>query len=159
SSTSAAWGPATPVAALNDATTADGTPHLSPDGKTLYFTRATAAGLPDIYVTTRTALDGVWSPPQVALSLPNSTEAGGSVDQSGTHVVFSSNMTGPFQVYESLRPDTTQPWGQPQLILTFPGSDTLNTNNPHLSPDGLTLWLYADPLPTDNKNDLFVTRR
>src|SRR5262249_51670648 len=31
SSTSAAWGPATPVAALNDATTADGTPHLSPD--------------------------------------------------------------------------------------------------------------------------------
>ena len=93
------FGPASPIAELNDSTANDGQPNLRRDGLEIFFfsTRAGTLGMADLYSATRESASDPWSAP-VNLG-PNVNSADGaetrpSLSWDGTTLYFGSTRPG-----------------------------------------------------------------
>jgi hypothetical protein len=161
------WSNVTEVPGLSILNITDATPHVLPDGLTLYFSsnrQTGATGALDIYVLHRSDRNSAWSlPPTLVSSLSNATfsETGASTDETQTHLIFAANNAGYYRLFESTRPDTNTTWGPPGAVF-LPDANAYDDMNPFLSPDGLTLWFQSNrPPPGGGASgmEIYVMRR
>lgn len=148
------WSPPEPVSEINmlySTTNAD----IAPDGLTLYF-NSYVSGSYDTFVSTRASREDPWGTPSPVPELNTSEdELSGSVDATHTRLVLqhrdSSSM--PYDIYESVRPSASDPWGMPQLIPEV--SSSYVDASPFLTTNGLELYFES----WGTLRGIFVARR
>jgi Tol biopolymer transport system component len=138
-----------------------GGPHLSADGSTLYFSMQLSGSSEDLYVATRSVPGGAFAAP-VPLTEVNSSSADGSpfVTVDGTSIYFFSQRGGPAptarDLFVATRSTTAEAFGTP-TVLAGVNSSQLD-QAPHLTSDGLELWLGSHRGNTGFE-DVYVARR
>lgn len=138
-----------------------GGPHLSPDALTLYFAMQLAGSSEDIYVATRGSRTGDFGA-AAPLAEVNSSAADGSpfVTADDRSLYFFSQRGGPTpaarDLYVATRSTPAADFGTPTLLAAINSSQL--DQAPHLSADGLELWLGSHRGNTGFE-DLYVARR
>jgi WD40-like Beta Propeller Repeat len=146
----------------------EGGPSLSADGLELYFVsdRPGALGGPgdqDIYVSTRTSVNGPWRaatrvPPPVSSPFFDLTP---SISLDGLALYFASNRPGPFSppwpdLWVSHRASVSHPWGE--VVNLGSGINTsLFEGSINVSPDERTVFFAA--VTPDFVFDIFMSTR
>lgn len=113
--------------------------HISDDGLRLWYSVYTdGTTLSDIYHTTRASVTQPF-PVGSALSVLNSTDqdAGARLTSDELRIVFASDSSGDFRIYEATRPDTSSAFSAPSLLTEFSTFYTFLD----ISADGLTIFL------------------
>ena len=99
----AAWNPPVALAAL-DTGGSDLSPILSQDKLQIYWDSDGGSGSDDLYMATRSSTSGTFGAPVNLTELNSSSvEADPWVSADGHHIVFVSNRSGVFQIYEASR--------------------------------------------------------
>jgi Tol biopolymer transport system component/tetratricopeptide (TPR) repeat protein len=141
----------------------NGTPCISADGLSLYFSQPSGYGSYDLWVTTRSTVDENWSAPVNLGATVNSAseEWHPTISTDGLELYFTSNRPGghgSFDIWVSTRATTSDPWGTPVNL-----GPTLNTSASDewtgISPDGLLLFFDSDRPGGLGRWDLYVARR
>jgi hypothetical protein len=138
------------------------TPHITHDGLALYFnsTRSGGPGGADIFVTKRTNANATsWLPPTRIPELATMfNDYGASTDLDQRHMIFNSDRDGTgYELYEVTRPSGAGLWSANATHLTSLGSQG-DEINPHLSPDGLTVY-FSSTRSSGTGADLYVATR
>jgi hypothetical protein len=138
-----------------------GGPHLSPDALTLYFSLQLGGSSEDIYVATRSSTAGDFGG-AVRIDEVSSPAADGSpfVTADDASLYFFSQRGGSQptarDLYVSTRSTPGGAFGPPSVV---PGINSTQLDQaPHLSTDGLELWLGSHRGNTGFE-DLYVARR
>lgn len=131
----------------------EGTPGISADGLTLYFT-SSRDGSFDIWMTTRTSRHAPWSVPHAVPELNSPAEDFDPTPSADDlSIVFTSARDGTADLFLATRASRDAPWGPPaKLSVSGPAHDA----GPMLSSDGLTLYFDSS---RDGTNDLFEAHR
>lgn len=141
------WSPPVSVSELNTATNEE-SPGISPDGLTLWFSRAAGAN-PDLYVTTRAARGQPWNPPVLVSELNTSDlELSPEPARSGLRIAFYRET--PRVMYEATRASPTSPWNPAVRISEL--SDPVDGHKSPFFVTELELWFAWNP---DNAYDLY----
>jgi Tol biopolymer transport system component len=138
----AAWGMPVLVPELSSPTSEAG-PVMTPDRTTIVFTSFRKANVsPDIYVSTRTNVNGPWSTPLELVELNTAGHDGSAVISADRlRICFDSTRGGNSDLYCSTKPNPSAPFPTPQ---TIPGITTSDVEeDPWLSPDGTHLYFYS----------------
>lgn len=122
----------------------EGDPSLSDDALQIYFTRVFPSSSGDIMVATRADRSSPFSTPTAMADL-NTTmdETKLTLSNAGLLAVWSSNRTGSmgYDLWEAARSSTTAAFGAASLMPFTQVNDGQNQYDPHLSSDGLRLYL------------------
>ncbi|MGD8500564.1 MAG: hypothetical protein PVJ86_07940, partial [Phycisphaerales bacterium] len=170
-SISSDWGPPENLGSAVNTSSTDQDPSISADGLTLYFgsKRPGGYGGEDIYVTTRTAKDALWSP---AVNLPqtvNSSADEGApwISPDGLELYFRSIRSdgyGGWDIYVARRATTNDTWGEAADLGAVVNS-AYAENYLSLSADGLLLVFSDQPVGAVPRpggygsSDMWMTRR
>jgi Tol biopolymer transport system component len=156
------WQSPSPVDELNS-TEADGTPDITPDGLTIYFSsrRSGGPGSDDLYRSTRADRNSPWQPPVLIQEL--STDQADTLIRTGlgqTIAVFTRTDTGlsldGMELYSTSRPNAQSPWSTPQPITEL--NTAVGEGPGSLSADGLMLYFWSNR-PGSAYADLYRTTR
>lgn len=105
-STSAPWSAPAPITEVNT-TGYERSPFLSPGGSTLWFSsdrESGMAGVTDIFVATRPSTSDAFGTPMVESELNSAADDDDpSLSSDGRILVFTSNVTGNYEIYEARR--------------------------------------------------------
>jgi hypothetical protein len=120
---SSPWGAPTNIAVLNSASS-ELHPHITPDGKVLYFssTRPGGMGLGDIYVSQRSTRTSPWSMPVLVFEIASTADdSGAAPDTSGLTLLLSSGRDSGTNsdLYLVTRPTTSDIWSSPAVITSL----------------------------------------
>ncbi|MHC4556149.1 MAG: LamG-like jellyroll fold domain-containing protein [Planctomycetota bacterium] len=143
----------------------DGTPCISPDDLSLYFTsnRAGGSGGHDLWVVTRPSKDDAWSSPTNLGSRVNSSTLDyfPCISADGLSLYFYSARSGGHgggDIWVTTRPSASAPWNNATNMGTAINSFREDVS-PNLSSDGLTL-IFASDRPGGHGNyDLYISTR
>jgi hypothetical protein len=118
--TSDPWGEATLVTELSTAVD-DLSPHVTADGRTMYFASA-ATGDYEIYRSTRPSAMAEWGGAQLVprLNSPASEEST-STTGDGLEMYIDSRRDGPFAIYRSTKAADGGPWSFPEAVPELAG--------------------------------------
>jgi serine/threonine protein kinase/Tol biopolymer transport system component len=161
------WGPRTNLGPPVNTSSGEGTPCISADGLSLYFTsyRVGGYGSLDLWVTTRETTSDPWGEPENLGSTVNSPadEAFPSISADGLELYFSDYMVarpgGSWDLWVTTRATTEDDWGPPENL-----GDTVNhwhfDGGPFISADSLTLFFTSVARPAGlGGDDIWMTRR
>ncbi len=161
--TSDGWGTPVNLGAVVNDTAAAGTPSISADGLTLYFSdwgkpRVGGQGSVDLWMTTRPTKNDLWTTPVNLGPTVNTSgfEVTPEVSADGLELYFESDRPGGYgldDLYVSKRTTTAAGWSTP-VNLGPVINDSLWQHCPTISDDGLTFFFDSD-FP----GDLLVSRR
>ncbi len=158
-STSDPWGAPSRVNELSDDVLWDTGPSLSPSGLTIWLSRNAEGEDRDIYVATRPNTSSAWSSPTpVGVLNTGSDEGGVAVSPNALMMVLESNRSGTMgrlDIFMSTRASTSDPWGEPEVLLGL--NSTYSDVGPCLVDDGLTLYFSANR--PGRSGEIFVVRR
>ena len=147
----------------------DGSPHISPDGLSLYFQSGRPGGLgsADLWVSTRETPDDIWESPTNLGSTVNSSadDWAPCISPDGLELFFTSKRSGGpggfSDIWLTTRASQLDGWGEPE-----PLGSNINTSNfeghPSISSDGLELYFCAwttSVRPGSGSSDIWVTTR
>jgi hypothetical protein len=133
----------------------------SPDGLTLYFDRNEG----DLAKAVRPSISTPWTHPSVVVSaaefvninVANSLDYHPTLTPDGLTLIFQNNAPSGLTLKISTRANTSAPWSAP-VPLSNINSGTL-TNNPLLTPDGLTLYFCSNRAGGLGGTDLYKAVR
>lgn len=133
----------------------DGGPSLTEDGLSLYFysERESGYGETDIWVTRREEIGSPWGEPE-NLGAPINTpfhENSPSISGDGSILVFGSNITGNFELFETRY--SRGRWEEPVHISSI--ASDMKENKPSLSSDMMTLYFKRNS--EEVQPDLYMT--
>ncbi len=149
--------------------TSDGSPHISPDGLSLYFSsgRSGGSGGHDLYVSSRGTPDAEWETPVNLGSTVNGSadDWAPSLSPDGLELFFTSKRPGGpggfSDIWVTTRTTEEDDWGGPE-----PLGPNINTSDfeghPSISSDGLELYFCAwttSVRPGSGSSDIWVTSR
>ncbi len=77
-----------------------------------------------------------------SLSDPDARDTDPSFTEDLRELYFMSDRTGHKEIWRSLRPAASDPWGTPELVPELNG--TSGGENPFVSNDGLSIWFFTD---------------
>lgn len=111
---------------------------VTADGRTVVFTSA-RSGTDDLWIGTWASATGAWEDVR-ALGLLNSggKDTGSHVTPDGLSLYFSTDRAGDFDLYESHRASTTEPFTVATRM--FGVNTPMNEEDPWVSPDGQHLY-------------------
>jgi Tol biopolymer transport system component len=149
----------------------DGSPHISPDGLSFYFSsgRLGGSGVADLWVSTRETLDDNWGMPVNLGPIVNSTadDWAPSLSPNGLELFFTSKRPGGpggfSDIWLATRATLEDDWGEPE-----PLGPNINTSgfdgHPSVSSDGLELYFCCWDDNVDRSggygtSDIWVTSR
>jgi len=148
----------------------EGTPALSPDALTLYFSGnfAGGAGKNDLWYCTRPTVNDPWGPP-VSVGAPVNTaayEMYPCVSPDNLTLYFGEFLPTPYRagglgtgdLWMAARASPQDPWGEPVNLGPNVNSAEYLESCPALSQDGLTL-IFAVAAPTMQPCDLWMSTR
>jgi len=144
----------------------EGTPYISTDGLSLFFSsdRAGGSGDNDLWISTRTSLDADWSAPENLGSTINSnkSELFPCVAQDGLELYFySSGQPGGLGIgdlWVSRRSSTSESWGVPENL--GPNVNSSKDDGwPCLLYGGLTLIFNSNRAISPEDYDLYMSSR
>lgn len=150
------WSTPFPVFQINS-TEDDASPELSSDGLTLWFSSSRPGGLgtEDIWVATRTSMNGLWSTPVHVPELSSTgSDEGLMVMPSMLVAYFHSDRGGTYRIYRTERPTISAAWGAPVLVDLAMGG---TSENPWLSADECTIYFHTET--AGDLGDLVVATR
>jgi Tol biopolymer transport system component len=142
----------------------EGTPYLSADGLSLFFSsdRPDGQGGNDLWFSTRPSLDADWSEPENLGPNINSdqSELFPCISQDGLELYFysSDQPEGIGDLWVSRRSDTSEPWGAPENL----GPNVNSTKDdgwPCVLADGLTLIFNSNRAVSPEDYDIYMSRR
>jgi hypothetical protein len=151
------WGTPTLVAELSS-TSSETTPEITYDGLTIYVgsDRPGTAGQDDIWVSTRATRSDTWSAPVRVAELSTSSEDAASAPAPGDlTIVWTSSVTGDYEIYRATRSSKTATWSTPQAVTEV--NSTAADYSPMLSADQLTI--YLDSVRNAGNDDLYYATR
>ena len=140
----------------------EGSPSISADGLSLYFT-SLRNGWADLWVTTRESTDDDWGEPvNLGLTVNSSAWDGElSISADELELYFASDRSGGlggFDLWVTTRATTNDPWGEPMNL-----GSTINTSvddtDACISADGLSLYFESYRNGGHGRNDLWVAKR
>jgi Tol biopolymer transport system component len=138
----------------------EGTPFISANGLSIYFTsnRFGGIGETDLYVSTRPSLDAPWEEPlNLGVNVnSNSVDGFPYVSNDGLILYFASFRLGKGDIFRATRNDTSESFGPAQNIgmpISTPDGDE---GTPWISPDGHTLFFTK---LWGGSYDIFISRR
>ena len=147
-SLSAPWEPPANLGSPFNSVQGDGTPQLSRDGRTLFFSswRPGGFGKSDIWVMTRRSPAESWQPPVNLGSAINSAhrELGPAPSPDGLLLVFHSDRPGGMggeDLYVTMRASAASGWTEPANLRTLNTAD--HDAKAHLSADESTLYFMS----------------
>jgi len=163
------WGPPANLGSTVNSPAAEMNPSISSDGLTLYFSdgawifsnpRPGSFGQADLWLTTRSALDGDWGPPVNLGSMVNSlvTEGVPSISSDGLSLFFEANLpggSGSHDIWTINRATPDGQWGAPVNLGPSVNSSGLDVHA-DISVDGLALFFQSD---RSGYLDLWLARR
>ena len=139
------WGSPINLGAPINSSPWDNTPHISPDGLTLYFNsrRDGGYGDGDLYQATRNSTSEPFGEPVNLGSNVNSwvRDYSPSVSPDELTIYFASSRSGGpggSDLYVTTRNSTSEPFGPPQIVANV--NTSVRDANPSISSDGLTLF-------------------
>jgi len=147
----------------------DGSPHISPEGLSLYFSsgRPGGSGVADLWVSKRETPDDNWGTPVNLGSTVNSSadDWAPSLSPNGLELFFTSKRPGGPGGFSDIwlvrRATLEDDWGEPE-----PLGANINTSDfeghPSISADGLELYFCAwttNVRPGSGSSDIWVTSR
>lgn len=150
------WSDVRPVAELSTPETETGV-SVSFDGLTIVFAREVDGRGTDLFIATRTERSEPWNPPvEIAELNTAAVEAPGQLSLDGTTLYFASNRAGDFDIYRSIRPDSSSSfYGSAAVaVASVAGRDELS---PSISADDTELTFAAADMPPFL--ELYVSRR
>jgi hypothetical protein len=140
---------------------------VSADGLELYFgsERAGGIGHMDLWISTRSTIDGEWGEPVnmgMIVNAPDPYEdMGPSISSDGLELYFQSSRPGgegAGDIWVTKRSTKNDPWGEPENL-----GSPVNTAgwdyNPSLSSDGLELYFAIGPADEVEPTELAVAKR
>ncbi|MFC1765644.1 hypothetical protein ACFL6U_26660 [Planctomycetota bacterium] len=141
-------------------------PSLSADGLELYFdaTRSGGSGGTDIWMATRASLSDPWADPVNLGSAVNSerNEMGPSISADGLELYFGVHKplggSGSWDILVSTRATVSDPWGKAENLGSTVNSSAYD-GHPHISSDGLLLFISSNRSGGYGKWDIWVSRR
>jgi Tol biopolymer transport system component len=159
---SASWGAPVNMRAPINSSNLDISPAISGDGLTLVFTsnnRAGGIGSWDLWISTRSGVQDLWSPPVNFGSTINSGNWDGECGLSwdGRALLFDSGragIVGAVDLWMSIRKSLDDPW--PATVNLGPVVNSSgNDGTPRVSPDMRTLYICSDRPGGSGSYDLF----
>jgi Tol biopolymer transport system component len=161
--TTSPWSTPTVVVELSTSVF-EGTPHVSPDGLTIYInsSRSGTLGSYDLFRAKRAARTSPWSTPVHIPELSTaSQEYGATADANDTWIVFNTNRStggNAHDLWESVRSAPAAVWGPPSPI---PMVNDAAAHDAIASPssDGLALYFHSNRPGGVGSFDLFVAVR
>jgi len=150
----------------------DGSPSISADGLSLFFTsrRPGSLGRWDLWVTTRASISEPWGPPLNLGQTVNSSamETEPSISTDGLSLYFADGVHfervprpggfGQSDIWVAGRTTASDPWGTP-VNLGPPVNTVAKEGGPTTTGDGLTLVFDSDRLGGSGGQDLWMTTR
>ncbi|HEY4179224.1 MAG TPA: hypothetical protein VGM90_20415 [Kofleriaceae bacterium] len=121
------WGTPIKLGVVNDPANGTGDASITPDLLTLMFrsVRPGGVGAGDIYTSHRSSATAAWPAPTLVTELDSTMdEAHPWIAPDGLRIYFSSKRTGgpgDFDLYTSVRANTTSAWGTPVLMSDLSG--------------------------------------
>jgi len=138
----------------------DGTPHLSPNGLSLYFCSARPGGFGDVdlYVSQRSGLDAPWEEPTNLGAGVNSATVDifPSVTADGLALYFMSVRSGKGDIFMATRSNVDETFGPAQSVGSTINTPDMDEGVPWISPTGHILF-YSGVF--ERSYDLFMCRR
>ncbi len=99
-----------------------------------------------------------WSTPTLVSALNTSaSDTGAHLAADGLTVHWVSYVSGNWEIYSATRPTRVAPWNAPVLETVL--NDPAVENEPHLAPDGLSLWFGSMRTGTAGSFDIMVSTR
>jgi len=145
--TDSEWDPASSLGPTINTLGSDGTPSISADGLSLYFSsnRPGGFGSWDVWVTTRATLDDDWGAPINLGATINSAseEWGPSISADGLELYFTSNQYGSYDLWVTSRATADDNWA-PRVKLGPAPNTSANESFPSISADGLLLFFGSN---------------
>ena len=146
----------------------DGTPSISGDGLTLYFssTRPGGSGSWDLWMTTRPSTSDRWGAPTNLGATVNSLngETFPSISADGLELYFSEwdvirpDGYGEGDIWVTRRRTKEDPWGPPVNLGSIVNTE-FREASPCIGPDGLTLFLWSQRPGGLGNSDMWITTR
>lgn len=168
-----AWSPAVNLGPKLNTAAFEAFPTPSADGMALYFNRSTSFDSQDsdLWISTRTRLDGAWSEPQ---RLPDGINSHGaefspSLSADGNTLYFASDRGGHVEIWVSSRTEPDQDWGSPRRLAEAINQPRSMTLAPFISSDQRSLYFMSaraetssievcTPATCFDRVDLFLAR-
>ena len=162
--TDAEWGPPENLGPSVNTPSFEGSPCISPDDLSLYFSSNHPGGFGgfDLWVTTRATKADAWGIP-VSLSGINgpSDDFDASISSDGLELYFVSNRaggSGDYDLWVTNRATLSDLWGPPVNLGPIVNSSSRD-NWPSISPDGLLLFFDSMRPGGYGLEDVYMTRR
>jgi hypothetical protein len=162
--TDAEWGPPENLGPTLNTPSFEGSPCISPDDLSLYFSSNHPGGFGgfDLWVTTRATKADKWGIP-VNLSSINgpSDDFDASISSDGLELYFVSNRaggSGDYDLWVTTRATLSDLWGPPVNVGSTVNSSSRD-NWPSISPDALLLFFDSMRPGGYGLEDVYVTRR
>jgi hypothetical protein len=144
------WGEPVNLGPTVNSSAADGGPHISADGLSLFFESDQSGGYGgnDIYVSTRTTTNDPWGSPVNLGSTVNSSvwDWGPSLSADGLSLFFTSVRSGGSggdDIWVTTRDTIDDSWGEPVNLGPTVNSSAAETC-PNISADGSTLFFHSN---------------
>jgi beta-lactamase regulating signal transducer with metallopeptidase domain len=157
------FGTATEVGPPVNTTNNEGSPSISADGLTLYFSSDSPDGYGsnDLMVATRKTLQDIWEAPMNLGEGVNTSSFDGmpSISSDGLSLYFTSTRLNGvnWDIYVTSRQTLDDPWEEPVNIGSHVNSSS-GEYFPNISSDGLSLF-FASDRPGSGFIDLYVAKR
>ena len=149
------WGAPRAVVELNT-TGDDATPDVSRDGLTLYWAAPGAAGVKDLWFSSRPDRASPWGARQRIVELASAAdEAGPALTPDGLTIYFARDPSGTDDIYTSTRASTSAAWGTPVQLVELGGAGVLDSE-PFVNGSNTLLLFYS---ARSGNNDLWFARR
>lgn len=143
------------LATVNATGDAQYDPHISGDGRELYFAPAGGnVSVQHIWVATRASAADAFGDP-VELSINSTvTDNDPTLTLDGRVLVWASNRTGDRGLWYATRADASQLWGTPAELTELNTTDS--EDGAHVSADGCHLYFSSDRAGGEGGDDLYV---
>lgn len=143
------------LTAVNATGDAQYDPHISGDGRELYFAPAGGnVSVQHIWVATRTSTaDPFGAPVELAIN-STVTDNDPTLTLDGRVLVWASNRTGDRGLWYATRADASQPWGTPAELTELNTTDS--EDGAHVTADGCHLYFSSDRAGGEGGDDLYV---
>jgi Tol biopolymer transport system component len=162
------WGEPTNLGPMVNSSSDDGSPGISADGLSLYFSsgRPGGSGNADLWVATRPTTAADWGTPVNLGPTVNSGagEVWPSISADGLQLYFSEwevyrpGGYGDSDMWVTTRHTVSDPWATPVNLGPIVNSSARDTS-PSISADGLSLFFHSNRLGGYGDGDLWITTR